>query len=203
VGAIVAAALLWGLLGPDKPIRVSRETTFLTEPLAADGLPDYRAAMLAAIGPAPKPADNAAVEHLQVMWPLSFEEADLPMVCKALGIPNVAPADLLQCPTRWAEKKVKSEDFSASETQPWTPGSSPTKRRSIGWWQRRTGRSTGCRIPLSLAPRTERAYGLLAWPTPANVLSQACFAAVACGMPVPAGMLPHGGTFVRFIGSAG
>jgi hypothetical protein len=124
-GAIVAAAILWGLLGPDKPIRVSRETTFLTEPLAADGLPDYRAAMLAAIGPAPKPEDNAAAEHLQVMWPLSFEEADLPMVCKALGIPNVAPADLLQSPSRWAEKKVKSEDFSASQTRPWTAAEFP------------------------------------------------------------------------------
>lgn len=124
-GAIVAATLVWVLFGPDKPIRVSRETTFLTEPLAADGLPDYRAATLAAIGPPPKPEDNAAVEHLQVMWPLSFEEADLPAVCKALGIPKVAPADLLQYPTSWGEKKVKSDDFSASQTRPWTVAEFP------------------------------------------------------------------------------
>jgi|GEM_PF-3036934 len=31
--------LLWGLFGPEAAIRVSRETTYLTEPLAADGLP--------------------------------------------------------------------------------------------------------------------------------------------------------------------
>ena len=96
-GAILLVATLgWGLFRPDAPIRVAKETTYLTEPLAADSLPDYRAAMLAAMGPAPKPEENAAVEILQVMWPFDIEVADLPVVCKALGITDVAPPEPLQ-----------------------------------------------------------------------------------------------------------
>lgn len=107
VGAIVVFGMLvWGLFGPDVPIRVSRDTTYLTDPLAADGLPDYRAAMLSAMGPAPKPEDNAAVELLQVMWPLGIQATDLPAVCKALGIPDVAPVESLQEPSKEAAAEM-------------------------------------------------------------------------------------------------
>ncbi|HJQ79782.1 MAG TPA: hypothetical protein VJ828_07495, partial [Lacipirellulaceae bacterium] len=32
---------LFQLLGPDPPLSVSRQTTFITEPLRPNGLPDY------------------------------------------------------------------------------------------------------------------------------------------------------------------
>lgn len=111
---------LWNLFGPEPPIRVSPETTFLTEPLAADGLPDYGAAVLAAMGPAPNPGENAAVELLQVMWPLGIDAADLPAVCKALGIPDSPPADPLREPTEDSAAKLVDDMYDAPYERPWT-----------------------------------------------------------------------------------
>lgn len=116
---VVVATLAWGLFGPDVPIRVSRETTFITDPLAADGLPDYRAAMLAAMGPPPKPEDNAMVELLQVMWPAGISEANLPVVCKALGVPAVAPADPLQKPAEQAAAEMSLVKYDPSRMRAW------------------------------------------------------------------------------------
>ncbi len=124
LGAFLAA-LCWGLFGPEPPITVSRNTTFLTAPLAADGLPDYGAAVLAAMGTAPKPEENAAVELLQVMWPLGIDAADLPAVCQALGIPAVPPADPLRAPTKDAAKKVSDDMFDAAVERPWTGAEFP------------------------------------------------------------------------------
>jgi hypothetical protein len=127
---VLLALILWGLFGPEPPITVSRETTVLTEPLAADGLPDYGAAVVASLGPAPKPEDNAAVELLQVMWPLGIDAADLPAVCTALGIPPVPPADSLQDPIRDAAAKVTQSMYEAALERPWTAAEFP----ELGIW---------------------------------------------------------------------
>jgi hypothetical protein len=125
VVAGIVALLAWGLFGPEPPLKVARNTTFLTAPLAADGLPDYRAALLAAMGPAPKPEENAAVELLQVMWPLKLEAADLPVVCQALGIPAVPPAETLPSPTKDAAVRVTHEMLAAARERPWTGAEFP------------------------------------------------------------------------------
>ncbi len=125
IAAGIVGLLAWGLFGPEPPITVSRNTTFLTAPLAADGLPDSGAAVLAAMGPAPKPEENAAVELLQVMWPLKLEAADLPLVCQALGIPAVPPADPLRDPTKDAATQVTDDMFDAAVERPWTGAEFP------------------------------------------------------------------------------
>ena len=125
VVAGLVGLLAWGLFGPEPPLTVARNTTFLTAPLAADGLPDYGAALLAAMGPAPKPGGNAAVELLQVMWPLGIDAADLPAVCQALGIPAVPPAHPLRKPTQDAATKVTSEMLDAAVERPWTGAEFP------------------------------------------------------------------------------
>ena len=117
---VLLAMMVWGLFGPEPPITVSRETTYLTEPLAADGLPDYGAAVLASLGPAAAPEDNAAVELLQVMWPFGIDAADLPAVCTAVGIPHVPPPDSLQEPTKDAAAKVTDDMLDAARERPWT-----------------------------------------------------------------------------------
>ena len=120
-GIVLSVALLgWGLFGPRPTIRVARETTFLTTPLAADGLPDYEAALLAMAGPAPPPKDNAAVELLQVMWPLGLEVVDLPLLCNALGIPATPPDHSLVEPTADPAETIAEDVYTRTFSQPWT-----------------------------------------------------------------------------------
>ncbi len=125
VVAGIVGLLAWGLFGPEPPITVARNTTFLTAPLAVDGLPDYGAALLAAMGPAPEPEENAAVELLQVLWPLGINAADQPAVCQALGVPATPPADPLRDPTLDAATKVTHEMFDAALERPWTGAEFP------------------------------------------------------------------------------
>ena len=87
---------LFATYGPDPAIIVGPQTTVVTEPLAADGLPDYEAAWLAISGPAPPPTDNAAVDLLRATWPMGVPAAELPKVCRALGIPADPPGRRLE-----------------------------------------------------------------------------------------------------------
>ncbi len=112
--------LAWGLFGPEPPIRVSRETTYFTEPLAADGLPDYRAVVLAMEGPIPPPEENAAAGLLQVCWPFGIDATDLPAVCTALGIPCEPPDEPLRAPYKDAASGVTQDMFDAAREVPWT-----------------------------------------------------------------------------------
>jgi hypothetical protein len=84
--AVAAALLAYGLYGPERPIVVAPETTLLTEPLAADGLPDYARYALVLAGRGTPPDDNAAVPLLEAFWPMDLDEDDLAAVCTDLGI---------------------------------------------------------------------------------------------------------------------
>lgn len=86
VAAVAAAVLAYGLYGSEASIVVSPETTLITEPLAADGLPDYARHSLALTGRGTPPAANAAVPLLEAFWPMDLEEDDLVAVCADLGI---------------------------------------------------------------------------------------------------------------------
>jgi len=57
----------WQLLGPNPPIIVSRETTYITEPLGSDGLPDYKQYLLDKYREGVTPENNAAVLLLQAI----------------------------------------------------------------------------------------------------------------------------------------
>jgi len=67
---LAAAAVLfiawfcWQLFGSDPPIIVSKQTTYITEPLRSDGLPNYSKRMLSLLREGVTPENNAAV----VMW---------------------------------------------------------------------------------------------------------------------------------------
>lgn len=101
VGAGIVVMLLWGLFGPEPRIVVSRDTTFITDPLLPDGLPDYRGHVLDLIGRGAPPDANAAVAVLEATWPMELDAAALAAVCGELGIP-ATPPDV--APLAWAEK---------------------------------------------------------------------------------------------------
>lgn len=72
----VPAVLALLLFGPSPPIRVAKETTYLTEPLAEDGLPDYAAALLNEGRAGVTPENNGAIDYLAVVWrPPGTEDA--------------------------------------------------------------------------------------------------------------------------------
>ena len=48
-GIFLAVENLWAILRPAPQLQISPSTTWITEPLAADGLPDYEAGLLAAV----------------------------------------------------------------------------------------------------------------------------------------------------------
>ncbi len=116
--------LAWGLFGPEPAIRVSRETTYVIEPLDADGLPDYAAAWLAMAGPAPPPEENAAVLLLQTCWPLVISR-DLPAVCRSLGIPKDPPSEILREPHHDAASGISRQTCEEVGGRPWTTDAFP------------------------------------------------------------------------------
>ncbi len=120
VVAASVAFMAWGFFGPEPPLRVSRETTFITEPLAADGLPDYAAAWVAMSGPAPPPEENLAVAVLKRCRGDALDPSYAPVVCGALGISTDLVEDRLVDPTSDASTMVSREAFKAACEQPWT-----------------------------------------------------------------------------------
>ena len=92
---LVALVLLFGLwfcyqlFGPNPAIVVSKETTFITEPLGEDGLPDYEAYLLQQGSEGVTPENNAAVLIWQAMWPGGLEQEHWLLMCDALGMEKV------------------------------------------------------------------------------------------------------------------
>ena len=127
LGLLLVVTLGWGLFGPESPIVVSRQTTYLTAPLAADGLPDYEAGLLAGYGPAPPPEENAAALLLETCWPLGdIDAAHLPVICKALGIPNAPPAEpLVLDPKKDAAAGIDDAMLDVAGEWPWTTEEMP------------------------------------------------------------------------------
>ena len=71
----------------DGAITISEETTFLTEPLDADGYVDYIAALNAAASKDVTPENNAVVLLAQAFGPPDFHDRFRPAYFAALGIP--------------------------------------------------------------------------------------------------------------------
>ncbi len=113
IGGFVAQ-LFW--FAPE--IVVSKETTWLTEPLADDGLPDYAAYLLKQGRQGVTPENNGAIPFLQAMWPAQMDRAQQIAVCKELGM-SVPTKNGLRDPTsdkqlfhateRWLEEQGAME----------------------------------------------------------------------------------------------
>src|SRR5687768_6703679 len=93
-GSILLLLLLflYQLFGPNPPIIVSRQTTYVTKPLGPDGLPDYRQILSTMYREGVKPENNAAV----FLWPLigrgKLDAAQFEAICKEIGL-SPAPGD--------------------------------------------------------------------------------------------------------------
>jgi len=72
IGACFAGLLAlfgWSLFGPNPPLVISKQTTYITSPLRPDGTPDYEAYLLSKQNRKLPREENAAVVMLQVFGP--------------------------------------------------------------------------------------------------------------------------------------
>lgn len=74
---------------PAGPVTVSRETTYVTRPLKADGTPDYERYFLETCRQGVTPENNAAVPLFEAMWPGALEPPQYEAVAHELGLPHV------------------------------------------------------------------------------------------------------------------
>ena len=126
--------LLGQLFGENPRIVVSEETTVITTPLAADGLPDYQAYWRDLHREGVTPENNAAVLFWQAVWPGELDEEHRLPVIESLGLEKEPDADeSLQMPysrqvrdavIRWAVK----------ERDPIGDASEVTKREHPDFW---------------------------------------------------------------------
>jgi hypothetical protein len=78
-------------------ITVSKETTYITEPLGEDGLPDYRRAWLERLRKKKVPAsENGAVDYWQVVGLEAVDEKYRQAFCDELGMPMPKKGEVLE-----------------------------------------------------------------------------------------------------------
>lgn len=81
------------LFGPNPPIIVSPQTTYITEPLGPDGLPDYEQYTLDLYRDGVTPENNAAVLLLQALWPAELDPSQYAAVVTELGLEQIPSKD--------------------------------------------------------------------------------------------------------------
>ena len=92
IGGIVVALLLvflWQLFGAHPKIVISPQTTFITAPLRANGMPDYAQWLLENERKGVTPENNAAVLLWQALWSGALEKKHYKLICDELGIDPV------------------------------------------------------------------------------------------------------------------
>ncbi|HEX3602082.1 MAG TPA: hypothetical protein VHU84_18150 [Lacipirellulaceae bacterium] len=114
-GAFMLLLLLFvfELFGPSPRIYVSPKTTFITEPLTADGLPDYAKYALNLYRDGVTPENNAAALLWPAVWPGELSANQYAAVATELGLDQIpAKADALVM-IRKRIKDLQHEGFGA------------------------------------------------------------------------------------------
>ena len=90
---------LYQLFGPHTKVQLGKSTTFITEPLADDGLPNYILAITNKQWEGVTPENNGAVPFCRAMGPLEgMLLADFAILCDAIGLEDVNLEACLQMP---------------------------------------------------------------------------------------------------------
>ncbi|HEX3602081.1 MAG TPA: hypothetical protein VHU84_18145 [Lacipirellulaceae bacterium] len=91
IGAFVVLLLLFcfQLFGPNPRIIVSPQTTYITDPLRADGLPDYEKYVLNLYRNGVTPENNAAALLWPAIGPSDLGPAENALVCAELGLGGI------------------------------------------------------------------------------------------------------------------
>src|SRR4051812_25174605 len=87
----MSAILLFLLhfFGPEPPIVVARDTTYITEPLQTNGLPDYEKYILQQGRKGTTPDNNAGALIWQALWPTNLDPRDYEPMRAELGFKEI------------------------------------------------------------------------------------------------------------------
>ncbi len=124
--AVMAAAAVYVNLGPSRPLRVSKETTYITEPLKSDGKQvDYFAALQEATYPANIATDENGYRLIAKHLGKGFEGTPVHFaaVCKELGLDahTIRPDVTYMDPSHFITVYSKSEEFDESLLEQFRP----------------------------------------------------------------------------------
>src|SRR5688572_13807231 len=120
-GVFVLLVLLFvlQLFGPNPPIIVSPQTTYITDPRGPDGLPDYERYVLELYRDGVTPENNAAPLLLRALWPAELDPKDYASVAMELGLEEIPSKDealvslhdqsVMSRITGWIHERTKSQ----------------------------------------------------------------------------------------------
>ncbi len=92
IGGVLIAiigAFSFQLFGPNPKLIVSPKTTYITSPLDADGLPDYKAHLLQRLRHDVTSENNAAALLWPALWPTGLQPSECAAVAAELGLPAI------------------------------------------------------------------------------------------------------------------
>ncbi|WP_145056794.1 hypothetical protein [Adhaeretor mobilis] len=90
---------LYQLFGPHTKVQLGKSTTFITEPLADDGLPNYILAITNKQWEGVTPENNGALPFCRAMGPLEgMPLAEFALLCNAIGLEDVNLEACLRMP---------------------------------------------------------------------------------------------------------
>ncbi len=95
--ALLLAGFFWQLFGPNPPITVSRETTYITEPLGEDGLPDYRRYLIEQMSEGVTPENDGARLFWKAVWPGELNPEQQALVAAEFGFDPTTVQDRQFC----------------------------------------------------------------------------------------------------------
>jgi hypothetical protein len=90
---VLLGVFFFQLFGPDPPIVVSQQTTYITEPMSRIGMPDFERYILERSREGVTPQDNAAALIWRALWPGELQPADYAAVAKELGLSRIPSKD--------------------------------------------------------------------------------------------------------------
>lgn len=90
---ILVVLFLYQQFGPSPRIVVSKQTTFVTEPLRPDGLPDYEEYVRRQLSEDVTPENNAAALVFIATWPAHLEPKQYRAVADELRLKDLPSSD--------------------------------------------------------------------------------------------------------------
>jgi hypothetical protein len=90
---LLVVVFIFQLAGPSSDISISKQTTYITTPLRADGLPDYEQYLRQKLSEGVTTENNAAVLLVQALWPSELQPEHYEAVLTELGLDQIPSAD--------------------------------------------------------------------------------------------------------------